>query len=136
MRLDSGFNLEQAISEYRALRSSITFLWVQTQPRDDDLALAEVTRFNETVDQAIAELIRRFADKSERYSDVFLGVLTHEVRNPLNVIKLSAETLKADRLRKTQSRSFERILRGAESIERLVNDLAILVRSRMRVPFH
>ena len=135
IRLDSGFNLEQAISEYRALRSSIIFLWVQTQPRDEDLALAEVTRFNETIDQAIAEVIRRFADKSERYSDVFLGVLTHEVRNPLNVIKLSAETLKADPLRKTQSRSFERILRAAASIERLVNDLAILVRSRMRVPF-
>jgi signal transduction histidine kinase len=124
MRLNSGFSLEQAISEYRALRSSILFLWVQSQPGDDDVVLSEVTRFNEAIDQAIAEVIRRFAEKSERYSDVFLGVLTHEVRNPLSVIKLSGEALKAGQLREPQSRSVERILKGAGSIERLVNDLS------------
>jgi signal transduction histidine kinase len=135
MRLNSGFNLEQAIAEYRALRSSILFLWVRTQPADDDVVLTEVTRFNETIDQAIAEVVRRFADKSEHYSDAFLGVLTHEIRNPLNVIQLSSEILKAAALDETQTRCVDRILRGAGSIERLVNDLAILVRSRMRVPF-
>jgi signal transduction histidine kinase len=111
------------------------FLWIRTQPAGDDIVLSEVTRFNETIDQAIAEVIRRFAEKSERYSDVFLGVLTHEVRNPLDVIKLSSDTLKAGLLQEAQIRSVERILRGAGNIERLVNDLAILVRSRMRVPF-
>jgi signal transduction histidine kinase len=135
VRLNSGFNLEQAISEYRALRSSILFLWMQTEPKNDDVILAEVTRFNETIDQAIAEVIRRFADKSEHYSDVFLGVLTHEVRNPLNVIRLSGETLQASQLDAAQFRGVERILRGVGSIDRLVNDLSILVRSRMRVPF-
>jgi hypothetical protein len=48
-------------------------------------------RFNETIDQAIAEVAKRFADKSEQYSVVFLGVLTHEVSNPLNVITLSSQ---------------------------------------------
>jgi signal transduction histidine kinase len=108
---------------------------VQSQPADDDVVLSEVTRFNEAIDQAIAEVIRRFAEKSERYSDVFLGVLTHEVRNPLSVIKLSGEALKAGQLQETQSRSVARILKGAGSIDRLVNDLSIVVRSRMRVPF-
>src|ERR1700722_8130908 len=135
MRLNSGFNLEQAVAEYRALRSSILFLWVRTQPADDDVVLTEVTRFNETIVQAIAEVVRRFADKSEHYSDAFLGVLTHEIRNPLNVIQLSSEILKTTALDETQTRCVDRILRGAGSIERLVNDLAILVRSRMRVPF-
>lgn len=134
VRLNSGFNLEQAISEYRALRSSILFLWVQTQPSSEDVVLSEVTRFNETIDQAIAEIIRRYADRSERYSDVFLGILTHEVRNFLNIIRLSGETLKADGpLPEMQSTSAARILKGVGSIDRLMNDLAILVRSRMRV---
>jgi signal transduction histidine kinase len=135
MRLDSGFNLEQAISEYRALRSSVLFLWVQSRPTGDDVVLSEVTRFNETIDQAIAEIIRRYADRAERYSDVFLGVLTHEVRNPLNIIELSAQGLKATALEEVQSRTVERILRAVGSVDRLMNDLAILVRSRMRVPF-
>src|ERR1700685_588590 len=34
-----------------------------------------------------------------------------------------------------QSRSVERIQRGVERIDRLMDDLSILVRSRMRVPF-
>ena len=135
MRLDSGFNLEQAISEYRALRSSILYLWVRSQPTDDDVVLDEVTRFNETIDQAIAEIIRRYADRSERYSDVFLGILAHEVRNPLNVIKLSGQALEAGPLEEATSRVVgQRILRGVASIDRLMNDLSILVRSRMRVP--
>ena len=113
MRLDSGFNLEHAISEYRALRSSVLFLWMQSQPSDRDVVLSDLTRFSEAVDQAIAEVIRRFADTSEHYSDVFLGVLTHEVRNPLNVIKLCGQMLKAGQpLEETQSRSIERILKG------------------------
>ena len=135
MRLNSGFNLEHTISEYRALRSSILFLWIRTQPAAHEIVLSEVTRFNETIDQAIAEVVRRFTDKSEHYSDVFLGVLTHEVRNPLNVIRISGEVLKAVGFEEPQTRAVERILRSAGSIERLMNDLAILVRSRMRVPF-
>jgi signal transduction histidine kinase len=134
MRFDSGFNLEQAISEYRALRSSILFLWVRSRPSNDDVVLSEVTRFNETIDQAIAEIVRRYADRSERYSDVFLGILTHEVRNFLNIIRLSGETLKAAGTPpEVQSASTARILRGVGSIDRLMNDLSVLVRSRMRV---
>jgi signal transduction histidine kinase len=134
MRLDSGFNLEQAISEYRALRSSILFLWVQSRPAEDDVVLPEVTRFNETIDQAIAEIIRRYADRAERYSDVFLGVLTHEVRNPLSIIEVSGQGLKNTALEEAQSRSVDRILRAVGTVDGLMNDLTILVRSRMRVP--
>ena len=134
MRLNSGFNLEQAISEYRALRSSILFLWVRSRPSNEDVVLSEVTRFNETIDQAIAEIVRRYADRSERYSDVFLGILTHEVRNFLNIIRLSGETLKAGGTPpEMQSASTTRILRGVGSIDRLMNDLSVLVRSRMRI---
>ena len=134
MRLNSGFNLEQAVSEYRALRSSILFLWVRSRPSNDDVVLSEVTRFNETVDQAIAEIIRRYADRSERYSDVFLGILSHEVRNMLNNIRLSGEILKGGgTLQEAQSVSTARILRGVRSIDRLMNDLSVLVRSRMRI---
>jgi signal transduction histidine kinase len=134
MRLNSGFSLQQAISEYRALRSSILFLWVRSRPSNDDVVLSEVTRFNETVDQAIAEIIRRYADRSERYSDVFLGILSHEVRNMLNNIRLSGEILKGGgTLQEAQSVSTARILRGVRSIDRLMNDLSVLVRSRMRI---
>jgi hypothetical protein len=57
-------------------------MWVRSRPSNDDVVLSEVTRFNETVDQAIAEIIRRYADRSERYSDILKGAVRSRRRNP------------------------------------------------------
>ena len=60
LRLESGFDLEHAIAEYRALRASILRLWSQSRPVPAERDVDEVTRFSETVDQAVAEIVRRF----------------------------------------------------------------------------
>jgi signal transduction histidine kinase len=130
-RLDSGFNLEHAISEYRALRSSIIFLWVRSAPKSEEIQLSEVTRFNETIDQAIAELVRRFASKNEVLNDRFVGALSHEIRNPLNSITLLTELLDKSAINESQRKNITRIHKNVESINRMVDDLAVLVRSRM-----
>lgn len=52
----------------------------------------------------------------------------------LNNIRLSGEILKGGgTLQEAQSVSIARILRGVRSIDRLMNDLSVLVRSRMRI---
>ena len=56
------------------------------------------------------------------------------VRNPLNIIEISGKGLKAMALEEAQSRALERILRAVTAVDGLINDLAILVRSCMRVP--
>jgi len=132
-RLISGFNLEHAISEYRALRSSILFLWVRSAPKKEDIELSEVTRFNETIDQAIAELVRQYANKDEVLNDRFVGVLTHELRNPLNTITLAAKMLDASPLAKLQHENVARIHKNVGRITRMMDDLAILVRTRTSV---
>ena len=83
-------------------------MWVRSRPSNDDVVLSEVTRFNETVDQAIAEIIRRYADRSERYSDS--SILS---RSPnLNNIRLSGDFEGGGTLQEAQSVSTARILRG------------------------
>jgi len=135
LRLDSGFILEHVVAEYRALRASVLWLWSETNPSNEEQDLDEVIRFDETIDQAIAEVTRRFADRATRYSDRFLGILAHDVRSPLNLINLAAEHLLIDGARKeTRIDDASRILRGARRIERLVNDLAVLVRHRVNQP--
>jgi signal transduction histidine kinase len=135
MRLDSGFELEHAIAEYRALRASILRLWGQTKPSSEERDLDELIRFNETIDQCIAEVTRRFADKATRYSDRFVGILAHDVRTPLNLINLAAEHLLIDgSLKNVQLDDVSRIFRGVKRIARLVNDLAVLVRRRVNQP--
>lgn len=132
-RLDAGFSLEHAISEYRALRSSILFLWVRSAPKADEIQLSEVTRFNETIDQAIAELVRRYANQDEIFNDRFVGALGHELRNPLQTIAVTAALLDQSPLEQSQRANLARIRNNVEIINRMVDDLAIVVRSRMRL---
>ena len=135
MRLDSGFDLEHAIAEYRALRASVLRLWSQSAPSPEEWEVHDVTRFNETIDQSIAEIVRRFANDATRYSDRFVGILVHDLRTPLNAINIAAYQLReTGSLSEEQASSVSRIFRSVRRIDRLVSDLAVLVRSRVGSP--
>ena len=61
LRATSGFDINQLVAEYRALRASVLRLWIDTTleaPEVDD-----VIRFNEAIDQAIAESVSHFHAK-------------------------------------------------------------------------
>ncbi|HJU27720.1 MAG TPA: HAMP domain-containing sensor histidine kinase [Candidatus Binataceae bacterium] len=134
MRLDSGFELEHAIAEYRALRASILRLWSQSGPSPEERDVEQVTRFNETIDQSIAEIVRRFSGNATRYSNRLVGILVHDVRTPLNSINMAAYQLQQGSLSDMQANSVSRIFRSVRRIDRLVSDLAVLVRSRIGSP--
>ena len=94
-------------------RASILRLWAQTKPSGEEQDLDEVIRFNETIDQAVAAITRRFADQSTRYSDRFVGILAHDVRTPLNLINLAAHHLLLDgSLKNAQVADVSRISEG------------------------
>ena len=84
-RLEEGFDLIQMVSEYRALRASVTRLWAKEVNAFDQQAL-EMIRFNEAMDQILAESVERFTEKVGRDKDLFLAVLGHDLRNPLSAI--------------------------------------------------
>jgi PAS domain S-box-containing protein len=94
------------------------------------LAEAERERLHESERSARAE-----AEKANRLKDEFLATLSHELRNPLNVILGYAEVL----LRSDEARSSEFVKHTAEILKRnalaqsqLVRDLLDLSRLRMR----
>ena len=60
-RLESGYTIEQLVSEYRALRASVLHLWGEAEKNGRSTDMADVTRFNEGIDQALAESVARFA---------------------------------------------------------------------------
>jgi hypothetical protein len=134
MRLDSGFDLEHALAEYRALRASILRLWSLSAPSREENSVEDVTRFNETIDEAIAEVVSRYSNRTTRYSDRFVAILAHDIRTPLSLISLSAGLLGAGPLQEQQAHSVSRILQSVRRIDRLVDDLAVLVRSRVGSP--
>ncbi|MPS98059.1 MAG: sensor histidine kinase [Pseudomonas sp.] len=93
LRARLGLSIEQLVAEYRALRSSILRLWMDKNPPDRS-TLEDTTRFNEAIDQAVAESVQFFSQERERWREIFLGVLGHDLRGPLNSIHLTAEMMR------------------------------------------
>ena len=78
LRAKGGFDIDQLVGEYRALRSSVLLLWAEFHDPLDPNTLADIVRFNEAVDQAVAESVAFFSTEVERWRHIFLGVLGHD----------------------------------------------------------
>lgn len=95
-RATSGFSLPEVVAEYRALRASVIRLWSESAASPDHRDLADLTRFNETIDQSLAEAVRGYTQQVDRARQMFLAILAHDLRNPLNAIMVSAAGLAED----------------------------------------
>ena len=92
-RLSSGFELREMVAEYRALRASVIRLWVSSMPDAGPQDGQDIIRFNEAIDQSLAESIASFADKVDASREYFLGILGHDLRSPLASATLLAYLL-------------------------------------------
>ncbi len=127
-RLESGLNLDQLVSEYRALRASVLRLWEQEQGEKQ----SEVTRFNEAIDEALCESTARYSETVNTTREHFLAILGHDLRNPLAAITLGSQQLtSASGLDEQAARIAKRIASSAWRMTRMVNDLLDLTRSRL-----
>lgn len=59
IRLMAGFSMDQMVSEYRALRSSVLSLWLRQEPSGDN-HVRDIIRFNEAIDQALVASIAAY----------------------------------------------------------------------------
>jgi signal transduction histidine kinase len=92
LRAHSGFDIKQMASEYRALRASVLRLWANAcLPEPPNLE--DMIRFNEAIDQALAESIAFFSDKVDEARNLLLGMLGHDMRTPLQSILMTATYL-------------------------------------------
>ncbi len=92
-RLASGFTIEQLTSEYRALRASVLRLW---QDEIKDITSGEIkdmVRFNEAIDQSLAESVARYSEMHRDSQNLFMAILGHDVRSPLGAISVGAQML-------------------------------------------
>lgn len=121
-RHEEGFDLNQVVAEYRALRASVIRLWTSEMKAADEETLYELIRFNEEIDQALTYAIQEYLMLTERtrgiilndlqesearyrtaaeslqqadkYKDEFLAILAHELRNPLAPIQTGIEVMR------------------------------------------
>jgi signal transduction histidine kinase len=120
-RARSGSSIEQLLAEYRALRSSVLRLWSERCTPGAD-AIDQVGRFNEAIDQAIAESVRAYVHETETRRQLFLATVGHDLRSPLNAISLSAQALVLeDRSPLVVSKAV--LLRSAQRMTELLDSL-------------
>lgn len=92
-RRAAGFAVDAMITEYRALRASVLKIWAKEGGGSTPQDLEDLTRFNEAVDQSIAESVGRYTRHTRSSTELFIGILGHDIRNPLGTIVLSTEAL-------------------------------------------
>jgi signal transduction histidine kinase len=93
LRHVSGFSLIQLTAEYRALRATVLRLWLPEVTQFDAGVASDMVRFNETIDQALAESVLTFSEQGERTRDTFLAILGHDLRSPLAAISMTGDLL-------------------------------------------
>lgn len=94
MRAQSGITIEQLVAEFRALRSSVLRLWGDSYAPEAG-TIEDIARFNEAIDQAVAESVQTYAHERERWRQIFLGILGHDLRSPLNALSLTVALMQA-----------------------------------------
>ena len=132
-RAQSGFNLNQMVSEYRALRASVLRLWSMLGQREEPNAVEDIIRFGEAIDQAIAESVDYFSAEIDRARNLFLGILGHELRNPLNAIQMTAQHLARSRSDEIVSKAAQRLIDSGARMKALLDDLLDYSRTTLAV---
>lgn len=131
-RHSDGFTLLQVTAEYRALRATVQRLWFALGNELTPAHSADLIRFNEAIDQALAESVVTYATQATRARDTFLAILGHDLRGPLATIALSGSLLRQPGISSSTVTSIApRIQRSASVMTSMVNDLLEYARAEL-----
>lgn len=131
-RLMAGFTVDQVASEFRALRASVIALWMKQIKAGEEFEVEDMIRFNEAIDQALAESISSYSAAVQASRDVFLGILGHDLRTPLSAILMEADVLlRTDELSNRTTKIASRIYTSVKRASRIVGDLLDFTRSHL-----
>jgi signal transduction histidine kinase len=130
MRARSGYDIKQLASEYRALRASVLSLWLDAcLPAAPHLQ--DVIRFNEAIDQAVAESVGHFSAQVDQSRNLLLGMLSHDMRNPLQTVQMTARHLGHLNAGAQVSAAAGRLIRSGAHLQALLDDLVDFNRTNL-----
>ena len=133
LRYADSFDLAQVVSEFRALRSSVLARWRLSETASSKAqAIEEIARFNEAIDQALGESVEHYSNAVAASRDMFLAVLGHDLRSPLQAIEMASHVLIEPVLADETRRQIAlRVQRASKVMDRLITDLLVFTRSRL-----
>jgi signal transduction histidine kinase len=131
-RLGLGFDMLEVMSEYRALRACVLRLWHESAPSPDERAVDDLTRFNESIDQSLSKGVASYTKRVNQARDMFLAILSHDLRNPLNSIAMTAHMV--PHIANDPAEALEcshQLSRSVWVMERMISDLLDYTRTRL-----
>ena len=131
-RAESGFSTVQMVAEFRALRASVIRLWLAGRDHAGADVVNDMIRFNEAIDQMIAESLDRYTSDNEQTNGRFLAILGHDLRTPLGAIITSTQfMLDTGGLPEPHLGLVQGIARSSRRMNQLVADLLDLALTRL-----
>jgi signal transduction histidine kinase len=131
-RLGLGFNMLEVMSEYRALRASVLKLWHDSSPVTDERDVDDLTRFNESIDQSLSKAISSYTKRVDQARDMFLAILSHDLRNPFNSIAMTAHIVPKIANDPAEAQECSQLItRSVTVMERMISDLLDYTRTRL-----
>ena len=130
LRFTGGFDTVEMLSEFRALRASVTKLWRAAWDDPEDI-IPDLLRFNESIDQVMTESLSRYTEKLNYAGSLLVSTLVNDFRNTLTAVSDSAESLANGKLDHHQTQLVSRIESGASHVNLIVSDLVDAVRVRI-----
>ena len=130
LRAKSGYDIKQLVSEYRALRASTLSLWADAcEPGNPELY--DVIRFGEAIDQAVAESVANFSARVDQARNLLLGMLSHDMRSPLQALQMTARHLGKMNAGEVVSKAAGRLIRSGARLQALLDDLVDFSRTNL-----
>lgn len=120
-RIKHGFGVMQLVSEFRALRASVMRLWGRSEHTPGVQDLPDMSRFNEALDQVLADSVRAFMDSVGQTQNLFMGILGHDLRGPLSAVTSCAELMLGQG--DAQAPQARVLLRSAMQMKAILDDL-------------
>lgn len=131
LREVSGFSLVQLAAEFRALRACVLRLWLPHVEEFNSAVHEELVRFNEAVDQALAESAATYSAQTNRTRERFLAILGHDLRTPLAAIGLTGAALERSTSVAANETTGRILRRSAATMSAMINDLLEYSRTQL-----
>ena len=131
LRARSGFDIIQLAAEYRALRASVLRLWKDAGGVSSDEDFNDMLRFNEGIDQALTESISSFSVEIEGERNLLLGMIGHDMRNPLQAIRMTASYLQKLNAGEQIAAAAERLVFSGARLKAMLGDLSDFSRDKL-----
>jgi signal transduction histidine kinase len=134
-RLAQEYGLRELVAEYRLLRRVVINVYTQhvtDMSLESRSRLPPLVTFNENIDHAITDAVDHYMLQRERMREYSVGMLSHDLRDPLNAITLCDEMLlRREGLDDADRQLLSRMRSNAQRMSRLIVDMLDVTRSRL-----